>query len=95
MLAPSRKEFLQAEAYTPERVADALEQIRAFYRIEEEIREQNLTGEAKRAYRYRHSRPRVAQLFDWVEQHLADAGLLSSNPFTKALAVVQSRRESP
>ncbi len=62
--AHSRREFVQAEAHEPERVADALEQIRAFYRIEEEIREQNLVGEAKREYRYRHTRPRVAQFFD-------------------------------
>ncbi len=88
----SRREFLQAEAHEPERVADALERIRAVYRIEEEIREKNLTGEAKRTYRYRHSRPRVAQFSDWVEQHLTDAALLPSNPFTKALAYVQSRK---
>jgi transposase len=52
-----RREFVQAEAHEPERVADALEQIRTFYRIEEEIREKNLTGEAKREYRYLHTRP--------------------------------------
>jgi len=88
----SRREFVQAEAHEPERVADALEQIRAFYRIEEEIREQGLTGKAKREYRYRHTRPQVAQFFDWVDQQLLDRGLLPSNPFTKALLYVRSRK---
>lgn len=80
----SRREFMKAEAHEPERMTEALEQIRAFYRIEEEIRDQNLTGEAKREYRYLHTRPRVAQFFAWVERQLADAALLPSNPFTKA-----------
>ena len=88
----SRREFVQAEAHEPQRVTEALEQIRSFYRIEEEIREQGLTGEAKREYRYRHTRPRVAQFFDWVDQRLLDNALLPSNPFTKALLYVRSRK---
>jgi transposase len=88
----SRREFVKAEAHEPKRVAEALEQIRSFYRIEEEIREQNLTDEAKREYRYLHTRPRVAQFFAWVEEHLADVALLPTSPFTKALAYVHSRK---
>jgi transposase len=90
--AHSRREFVRAEAHAPERVAEALEQIRAFYRVEEEIRSQELSGEAKRHYRYTHCRPRVAQFFHWVERQLTDTALLPSNPFTKALAYVHSRK---
>ncbi|MCL5051647.1 IS66 family transposase [Acidithiobacillus acidisediminis] len=90
--AHSRREFVRAEAHAPERVAEALEQIRAFYRVEDEIRSQGLSGADKRHYRYTHSRPRVAQFFTWVEQQLTDTALLPSNPFTKALAYVHSRK---
>jgi len=90
--AHSRREFVKAEPHEPKRVAEALELIRALYRIEEEIREQNLVGEAKRAYRYLHTRPRVAQFFAWVKEHLADIALLPTSPFTKALAYVHSRK---
>jgi transposase len=90
--AHSRREFVKAEPHEPKRVAEALELIRALYRIEEEIREQNLVGEAKRAYRYLHTRPRVAQFFAWVEEQLADTALLPTSPFTKALAYVHSRK---
>ena len=88
----SRREFVKAEPHEPERVTEALEQIRAFYRIEEEIREKSLSGEAKQEYRYLHTRPRVAQFFAWAEEQLADTALLPTNPFTKALAYVHSRK---
>ncbi|WP_369572746.1 IS66 family transposase [Acidithiobacillus sp. IBUN Pt1247-S3] len=90
--AHSRREFVRAEAHAPEAVAEALEQIREFYRVEEEIRSQGLGGEAKRRYRYTHSRPRVAQFFRWVERQLTDSAFLPSNPFTKALGYVHSRK---
>ncbi|WP_308387600.1 IS66 family transposase [Acidithiobacillus sp. AMEEHan] len=90
--AHSRREFVKAEAHEPERVAEALRQIREFYRIEEEIQEKQLTGQAKREYRRRHTLPLVTAFFHWVEQQLQDIALLPSNLFTKALAYVHSRK---
>ncbi|WMT46630.1 MAG: hypothetical protein RE468_12170 [Acidithiobacillus caldus] len=36
----------------------------------------------------------MAQFFAWVEEQLLDTALLPSNPFTKALAYVHSRKGS-
>ena len=88
----SRREFVKAEAHEPERVTEALRQIREFYRIEEEIREKQLTGQAKREYRRMHTLPQITEFFRWVEQQLLDTALLPSSPFTKALAYVHSRK---
>ena len=88
----SRREFLKAEALEPERTQQALAQIQALYRVEDEIREQQLAAEAKRAYRLIHSQPVAERFFPWVAEQLADAALLPSSPFTKALAYVHSRK---
>lgn len=88
----SRREFLKAEALEPERTQQALAQIQALYRVEDEIREQQLAAEAKRAYRLIHSQPVAERFFQWVAEQLADAALLPSSPFTKALAYVHSRK---
>jgi len=88
----SRREFLKAEASAPERVTEAITRIQTLYAIEAEIREQKLEGDAKRAHRHTHSRPLVAEFFDWVEAQLQDTALLPSDPFTKPLAYVHKRR---
>lgn len=90
--AHSRRGFFEAQAADPDGVGEALEQIRALYAIEEQIRERKLIGESKRLHRLTHSKPRVDAFFDWVNRQFGRQGLLPSNPFTQALNYVRERR---
>ena len=89
----SRREFVKAEDVEPERAAAALDFIRPIYRIEKEIKEQELKGEAKRLYRVEHSKPVVDKFFDWVSTQLKDNALLPTNRLTKALNYVNKRKD--
>jgi transposase len=90
--AHTRREFYEAGDSAREQVDDALDWIRAIYAIEEHIRDNRLTGEAKRLCRAERSAPLVEQFFAWVDQQFERQGLLPSNPFTKALAYTRNRR---
>jgi len=90
--AHARRGLFEAEAADPEAVRDALEQIKALYAVEDEIRKQGLGGEAKRLHRLTHSKPIVAGFFDWIDRQFHRQGLTPSNPFTKALAYARERR---
>ena len=90
----SRREFLKAEEIEPQKVETALDLIRPLYRIEKEIKEQGLTGEAKRLYRVEHSKPVVDKFFTWVKEQLRDEALLPSNLLSKALNYVNKRKDA-
>jgi len=47
-----------------------------------------LTGEKKRQYRLEHSQPVASHFFQWCRDQLEHAGLLPSDPLTKALNYV-------
>lgn len=83
--AHTRRGFERAKDIEPEAVAEALERIGELYPIEAEIRDQGLTGAAKREYRQTHAQPVVVAFFAWAEAQLERAALLPSNPLTKAL----------
>jgi len=89
----TRRGFVQAEDVEPTRAADALERIRALYEIEREIAEKRLEGEAKLAMRAKHSQPRVADFFVWLERELVAHALLPTNPFTKAALYALERKK--
>lgn len=88
----SRRAFFEAQDAEPQLAAEALRQIGALYKIEEEIRAARLSGDNKRLHRLAHSKPRVEKFFEWVNQQFERQGLLPSNPLTKALAYVRERR---
>ena len=90
--AHSRRGIFEAKDAEPQAAGQALEQIAALYKVEENIRERKLAGEAKRLHRLMHSKPLVDQFFDWVDKQFEQLGLLPSNPLTKALAYVHERR---
>jgi len=90
--AHSRRGFFDALEAEPTAAAEALEQIKALYAVEEEIRTLELVGEAKQLHRLIHSKPRVEIFFEWVEQQLARQGFTPSNPFIQALHYVRERR---
>jgi transposase len=90
----TRRTFERAKDLEPAAVASALEHIGALYRIEAEIREQGLTGPAKRDYRLAHAKPLVNAFFVWAQAQVERAALLPSNPLTKALHYALERREA-
>src|SRR5690606_29360437 len=49
--AHSRRKFFEAQSIEPERATQALEMIGQLYAVEQHIREAQLIGEARRAYR--------------------------------------------
>lgn len=90
--AHARRGLFEAEASDPTGVAEALEQIKAIYGIEEDIRERHLTGKAKQWHRLSMSKPKVEMFFDWVDRQFQRQGFTPSNPFIKALNYVRERR---
>ena len=90
--AHSRRKFFEAQSIEPERATQALEMIGQLYAVEQHIREAQLIGEARRAYRLAQAKPMVDRFFDWVDTQFESHGLLPSSPLTTALAYVRERR---
>jgi transposase len=90
--AHSRRGFFEALDQDPAGAATALEHIQGLYAIEEQIRENELTGQAKQQHRLTHSKPRVEQFFLWVDEQLKRQGFTPSNPYIQALNYVRERR---
>jgi transposase len=88
----SRREIFEAQGADPPGAHEALQRIAALYKIEENIRDQKLVGEAKRLHRLTHSKPHVETFFAWVDRKLQEHGLRPSTLFTKALNYVRERR---
>jgi len=87
-----RRGFFDALTAEPTGAAEALEQIKALYAIEEEIRDRKLVGEAKQLHRLTHSKPLVELFFEWIDRQLERQGFTPSNPYMQALNYVRARR---
>jgi hypothetical protein len=90
--AHCRRKFFEAHADEPQAVEQALKQMAALYRIEDQIRAEQLIGENKRLHRLTHSKPHVEAFFDWVERQFERQGLTPTRPFTVALEYTRERR---
>jgi transposase len=90
--AHSRRGFFEALEAEPDGAAAALEQIKAMYAVEEQIREKKLSGEAKQIHRLMYSKPLVEHFFAWVDEQLKRQGFTPSNPYIQALNYVRERR---
>ncbi len=91
--AHARRMIFEAESASPEAVQDLLVQIQRIYAVEEEIRERNLTGEAKQMHRLMHSKPLVERFFAWIDRRLARHGLKPKDPFISAISYARERRD--
>lgn len=76
----------------PERAGQALEMIGQLYAVERHIREANVVGEARRAYRLAPAKPVAHQFFTWIDAQFESQGLLPSSSLTTAMAYVRERR---
>jgi transposase len=90
--AHGRRTFFEALTAEPTAAAEALEQIKALYAVEEEIRDAKLTGDTKQLHRLTHSKPLVELFFEWVDRQLQRQGFTPTNPFIQALNYVRERR---
>src|SRR5258708_1705746 len=88
----ARRGFFEALSAEPTGAAEALEQIKALYAVEDQIRDRKLQGEAKQLHRLTHSKPIVEIFFEWVDLQLKRQGFTPSNPFIQALNYVRERR---
>jgi transposase len=91
--AHARREVFEAKDIEPAHAERALAHIGALYAAEEHIREHDLQGAAKLAWRQAHAKPVAARLFKWVDQYFEAQGFLPSSPFTKALNYIRERCE--
>jgi transposase len=87
-----RRGFFDALTAEPTGAAEALEQIKALYAIEDEIRDRKLVGETKHLHRLTHSKPLVELFFEWIDRQLERQGFTPSNPYIQALNYVRARR---
>ena len=90
--AHARRKVFEAQDIEPGPAGEALEAIGALYAVEATIREQVLTGPAKRAYRLAHAKPVAERFFAWIDKQFEKQGFLPSSPFLGALAYIRERR---
>ena len=90
--AHARRKVFEAQDIEPGPAGEALDAIGALYTVEVTIREQALTGGAKRAYRLAHAKPVAERFFAWIDKQIAALGFLPSSPFIAALAYIRERR---
>ena len=89
----SRREFIKSEDIEPEKANEALGFIKELYRIEDEIKKQELEGDPKLIYRVLHAKPVVDKFFAWVAKQRKKESLLPGNRLSKALNYVDKRKE--
>ena len=89
-----RRGFEKAQNSEPTAGEEALALIGALYRHEEIIREQQLDGEKKLAYRTQHSEPVAQAFWGWCDNQCHRPDLLPSSPLAKALNYAMTRQAS-
>jgi hypothetical protein len=87
-----RRYFDRSQASDPA-AAGALAIIGALYRVEREIRERELTDQAKLDYRSRHARPIVGAFFGWCHAQRQRMDLVNSEPLAQALIYADNHQD--
>jgi hypothetical protein len=90
--AHARRKVFEAKDIEPQHAEQALNWIGALYAVEAQIRDHNLTGQAKRKLRQEQARPVAMRFFAWIDQQFDKQGFLPSSPFLGALAYIRERR---
>lgn len=90
----TRRHFEHALDAEPQAADEALQKIRAFYAVEEEIRIRGLEGADKLALRTEKTLPKVQDFWRWCDEQCHRMELTPSNPLSKALLYARSRVES-
>lgn len=90
--AHSRRKIFGASDIEPAQVDQALDAIAALYKVEQQIRQEGLTGQVKLARRQEQAKPVLARFFTWIDEQFDKQGFLPSSPFLCALAYIRERR---
>lgn len=90
--AHARRPFEGALKAEPEAAAKALKLIGLLYAHEERIREKELSGPEKLAYRTDHSLPVMKAFWEWCEGQCRRHDLVPTNPLSKALKYAMERK---
>jgi transposase len=90
--AHGRRKLFDARDLEPELADQALDWIGQLYAAEAHIRDHNLQGVAKRAWRQARAKPACTALFAWIDKQFEAQGFLPGSPFTTALAYLRERR---
>jgi len=90
--AHARRKIFDAQDIEPVHAKEALDAIGALYALEAQIRDGQLTGEAKRALRQEQAKPVLDRFFAWIELQFDQQGFLPSSPFLGALSYIRERR---
>jgi transposase len=89
--AHTRRYFERAQDSDPA-ANEALEIIGALYQVEAQIRERELTDQAKLDYRSQHALPIVDAFFGWVHSQRQRTDLVNSAPLSKALVYADNHQ---
>ena len=87
-----RRGFEKAQESEPTAVDEALALIGTLYRHEQIIRDRQLEGDRKLAYRTQHSEPVVRAFWGWCDNQCHRPDLLPSSPLAKALKYAMVRQ---
>jgi hypothetical protein len=89
--AHTRRYFERAQDSDPG-AAEALQIIGALYQVEAQIRERELTGQAKLDYRRDQALPVVDAFFGWIHTQRQRTDLVNSAPLAKALVYADNHQ---
>ncbi len=90
--AHARRKIFDTRDVEPAQADQALQAIAALYKIEQQIRDDALTGQAKLVRRQEQSKPVLERFFAWIDEQFDKQGFLPSSPFLGALAYIRERR---
>lgn len=90
--AHSRRKIYDARDIEPVHADQALDAIAALYKVEQQIRDDGLKGQAKHTRRLEQSIPVLERFFAWIVEQFDKKGFLPSSPFFGALAYIRARR---
>ncbi len=89
--AHTRRYFERASQSDPA-AEEALALIGGLYRVEQQIRDKQLEGQAKLDYRSRHALPIADAFFGWCHQQRQRMDLVNSDPLAKALVYAENHQ---
>jgi len=88
----SRRNFIEAESQNPVLAGEALEYIRELYRLEREIKEEEITDPEKISlFRQKHTQPVLDEFRSWLKLTAATPEALTSDKLSQAISYLYTR----
>lgn len=88
----SRRNFIEAESQNPVLAGEALEYIRALYRVEREIKDEEITDPEKISFlRQKHTQPVLDEFRSWLKTTAATPEAITSDKLSQAISYLYTR----